>query len=590
MSTKKVKSSAKLFISDKKKIREYVLKAMAEVANMVGGTLGPGGENVLIESDLHGIPSKNTKDGVTVFKSLGHVDPFIHVIMEQTRDVALRTAAEAGDGTTTATILANAFIRSLFEYTGKNPKMSPQRIAREIKKCLRDDILPFIEENTIRITPKNRKLLEEVATISANGDSDMAKSVIECFKRLEFGASSHVTIQELSGPEGYSVELIEGLPIPIGYEESIGKFGNAFINDRGNQRCDMDKPLFLLFNGMVGDLVQFQPIMQLMADLWSAGESEYKNLIFVSHGFSENVLTDLAMNFANPNSINIVPIRTPMDQIVNSQTEFLMDLAAFTGATVFGMDNNVSNAEMKDLGHGMEKFEMYRFRSTVVGESDEVLVEERAEQLDQMIQNAESKIEKILLEERLGKLTKGIAKLKIYAGSNADLKEKHDRAEDAVCAVRAAINHGALPGGGRTLIDIALMLASKHKPDSPIQDVLVPALIMPVKKLLENAGYPDEEVEQIVADLMTTKANHVYDVNKHKFGTAKQLGLFDARKAVEEAVTNAIGIASVMGTMSGMVVYPRDNQLELAEAQAEQEFRRVTGNAERYENPANERP
>ena len=590
MSTKKVKSSAKLFISDKNKIREYVLKAMSEIANIVGSTLGPGGCNILIESELHGVPSKNTKDGVTVFKSLGHQDPFIHVIMEQTRDVALRTAAEAGDGTTTATILANAFINSLFEYTKNNPKMSPQRVAREIKKCLKDDILPFIEENTLYINTKNRKLLEDVATISANGDSDMAKAVIECFKKLEFGASSHVTIAELSGPEGYEVELIEGLPIPIGYEESIGKFGNAFVNDRGNQRCDMEKPLFLLYNGMVNDLIQFGPILERFAELYDAGESEHKNLVFVSHGFNEGVLTQLAMNFANPNSVNIVPLRTPMDQIVNSQTEFLLDLAAFTGATVFGMDNNISSAEMKDLGHGMEKFEMYRFRSTVVGEPDEVLVEERAEQLDQMVQNAESKIEKLLVEERLGKLTKGIAKLKVYAGSNADLKEKHDRAEDAVCAVRAAINHGALPGGGRILIDIALMLASKHKSDSPIQDVLVPGLIMPVKKLLENAGYSEEEVEQTISSLMTTKNKHVYDVNQHKFGTAKQLSLFDARKAVEEAVTNAIGIASVMGTMSGMVVEPRDNALELAEAQAENEFRRVTNNADSYINEANNRP
>jgi len=590
MSSKKVKSSSKLFISDKQKIRDYVLSTMNEVAEIVGSTLGPGGENVLIESDLHGIPSKNTKDGVTVFKSLGYVDPFKHVIVEQTRDVAGKTAAEAGDGTTTATILSNAFINALFAYTKANKKASPQRVAREIKKCLKEEILPFIEENTIKITPKNRKLLEQVATISANGDIEMAKAVIECFKKLEFGSSAHVTIQELSGPEGYEVELIEGLPIPIGYEESIGKFGNAFINDRGNQRCDLESPIFLLYNGMVNDLVQFLPILKLAGELFHAGESDYKNLVFVAHGFSEGILTELAMNFANPSALNIVPIKTPMDQIINSQTEFLEDLAAFTGAKVFGMDNNVSNAEMDDLGHGMERFEMYRFRSTVVGDSDPALIEERSEQLDQMIENAESKIERILLQERLGKLTQGIAKLKVFAGSQGELKEKHDRAEDAVCAVRAAITDGALPGGCRTLIDISLMLAGKNKPGSVIFDVLVPALIKPAERLLTNAGYSDDEIEGILSKLMGPKSKHCYDVNIHKFGTAKQLGLYDARKAVEEAVVNAIGIASVMGTMSGMVVYPRDNALELAEAQAETEFRRVTGNADKYTNEANERP
>ena len=588
MSNRKVKSSPKIFLSDRKKIREYVLRTMNEIADIVGSTLGPGGQNVLLESELFGIPSKNTKDGVSVFKSLGYNDPYMHLITEQTREVASKTAAEAGDGTTTATILSNAFITSLFKYIQDNPKVSPQKVAREMKRSLKEDILPYITENTINITNKNQTVLKNVATISSNGDKEMAAAVIECFKQVGFGDSSHVTIQELSGNDKYEVELIEGFPIGIGFEESIGKFGNAFINDQGNQRCTMDKPLFLLYNGMVTDIIQFQPIMEEMSIKWSNGESDYKNLIFVAHGFNQNVLTQLAMNFANPNTVNIVPLKTPMSQITNSQTDFLLDLAAFTGATVFGMDNNVAAGGMEDLGHGMENFECYRFRSTVVGEPDEVLIEERSEQLEQRIKTAESKIEKILIQERLGKITNGIAKLKIYSGSSGELKEKHDRAEDAVCAVRATISDGALPGGGRILIDLSMMLANKYEKDSIVMNVLVPGLIEPVRKLIENAGYSEEEFKTIVSKLMGKK-NHVYDLENHKYGTAKALGLYDARKAVEEAISNAIGIATIMGTMSGIVAFPRDNQLEMDEASAEMEFRRVNSRASEYTNEANNR-
>lgn len=589
MSSRKVKSSPKIYISDKKLIRKYVLEALEDVANIVGDTLGPGGHNVLLESELHGIPSKNTKDGVSVFKELGAYDPYKHLIIEQTRDVALRTVAEAGDGTTTATILANALIKGLYNYIDKNPRVSPQKIAREIKRCLKEDIAPFIDKNTIKINNKNKKILREVAKISSNGDDEMADAVMGCFKEIGFSENSHVTIQELSGPDGYEVTKIEGLPIPIGYEESIGKFGPAFINDHSNQRCFLEKPVFLLYNGMVSDLVQFQTILGDMANEWHSGTSEYKNCVFVAHGFNQDVLTQLAVNFAHPSAMNILPLVSPISQIHNSQTDFLYDLSAFTGAKVFGLDNAVSAGTVDDLGHGMEHFECYRFRSTAVGEPDEVLIEERAEQLEQRIKNAESKIEKLLLEERLGKITNGIAKLKVYAGSSGELKEKHDRAEDAVCAVRAALSGGALPGGGRVLIDLAMHLASTYEDDSIISNVIIPSLIEPVNRLLNNAGYEGEDAEEILKKLMTTKSQ-VFDLENHEFGTASKLGLYDARKAVEQAITNAIGIASVMGTMSGIVCFPRDDHFERQEAAADREFMKNVDNAGKIKNEANNRP
>lgn len=436
-----------MFTSDIGKLQKMIVATMDEISGIVGSSLGPGGRVVVIESDLQGIPNKNTKDGVSIFRALGSHDPFKHLIIEQTRDAAIRTVNEAGDGTTTATVISAALIKNLFDFCGKNRRYSPQKVARIIAKTLDETLVPSIRKQSIKINTKNQDLLERVATVSVNGDKDMAKAVIQAFEEVGYGASSHVTIQELSGPSGqYEVKLIEGFPIERGYEESIGKFHPAFINDQGNQRCLLDKPLFILFDGNVTDMVQIQPVLEQIGEEYVSGKSEFKNVVIVAHHFSDQVLTQLAFNFPNPQTINIVPLTTPLSQIINGQLEFLMDVSAFTGAKIFDMNNSLLDALPEDFGKNMEKIEIYRFRTTIVGEPDQLNVEDRASQISTRMKQSESKIEKILLEERLGKLTNGIAQLKIYGSSNAELKEKADRAEDAVCAVRAAISHGCQIG------------------------------------------------------------------------------------------------------------------------------------------------
>jgi len=590
MSSRKAKSAPKIFEIDSKTLKKKVLDTMHRVSEAVGRTMGPGGRNILIESDYPGIPNKNTKDGVTVFKSLGAIDAYEHLIIEQARDVAQRTATEAGDGTTTATVLAYSIIDNLFEFCEKNPKYSPQKAARRITKVTDDLLIPFIESRSIAIGVENKDMLKMVATISANGDSDMAAAVIDAFEQIGYGDSSHVTIRELSGKKGYKVERIEGFPIAVGFEESIGKLHTAFINDQANQRCYLENPLFLLYDGNVNDLVMFIPLMESIGNKFvTEGNSDFKNLVIFAHGFSENVLTQLAFNFSNPNTINVLPMITPMAQFLNSQTHFLHDLAAFTGAKVFGLKDQVSQATLSDLGRGMESFEAYRFRSTVIGDPDPVNVEVRAEDLKTMMENAESQAEKILLEERIGKITNGIAKLTIYGGSNGELKEAHDRCEDAVCAVRSAISHGALPGGCRMAIDMAIKLMQDIPEGDPAREVLVPALLSLPSKLLDNAGYDKEEINDVISKLVQDQ-DTVYDIENQKYGKAEELGLFDATKAVSESLRNAVSIASVLGTMGGLVCHPRDDVFERAEARLDSEYMRATENPNQFINEANERP
>jgi len=588
--SRKVKSPAKMFTSDISKLQRVIVSTMDEIAGIVGSSLGPGGRNVIIESDLQGIPNKNTKDGVSIFRALGSNDPFKHLIIEQTRDVAIRVVSEAGDGTTTATIIAASLIKNLLEFCGKNRRYSPQKVARIIAKNLDQVLVPSIRKQSIKITTKNQDLLERVATVSVNGDKDMAKAVIQAFEEVGYGASSHVTIQELSGPSGqYEVKLIEGFPVDKGYEESIGKFHPAFINDQGNQRCLLDKPLFILFDGNVTDMVQIQPVLEQIGEEYVSGKSEFKNVVIIAHHFSDQVLTQLAFNFPNPQTINIVPLTTPLSQIINGQLEFLMDVSAFTGAKIFDMNNSLLDALPEDFGKNMEKIEIYRFRTTIVGEPDQLNVEDRASQISTRMKQSESKIEKILLEERLGKLTNGIAQLKIYGSSNAELKEKADRAEDAVCAVRAAIGHGCLPGGCRVLINLLIGLLAETENKEIMQDVLIPSLAAPFYKLLDNAGYNVDEQQEILGKLLENK-DLVYDVENGVFGKAKDLGIFDATLAVEQALKNAVSIASVMGTLGGIVAFPRDGQLERQHALDEENFRQTLDNAENMRNEANIRP
>lgn len=589
MSVKKVKNASKIFVSDQDKIKKIIVQTMTEIANIVGSTLGPSGRVCLIESEHYGIPNKNTKDGVTVFKALGAEDPYKELIITQLRDAAIRTASEAGDGTTTATILATAFTKNLLSFCDRDKKFSPQKVVRILNQLKKDIMLPYIREASVHIDSENADLLYKVAKISANGDDEMAAAVIEAFELTGMTANSHVTLQELSGPGGYRVDLVEGFPIGMGYEESTGKFHTAFINDQANLRCVMDNPLFILFDGQVNDIVQFQDLFEKLGSAYANGDADYKNVVLVAHGFSESVITALAINFANPSTINIIPLVTPMDQLKDSRFHFLQDLSAFTGAKIFGMHNSIRDAQPDDFGKNMEKFESYRFRSTVVGQPDQMDIEMRAEVLKKQMEAPESKYAEIALKERLGKLTSGIAKLQIFAGSAGELKEKSDRVEDAVCAVRAAISHGALPGGCRVLTNLALIMNAYEGNENVkrvAQEVVAVSLLEPLLKLLDNAGYNDEEVRVVVGKL-TSNPNLVYNLEEQQFGTADELGLFDATKAVEQAIENSISIASVMGVMGGLIAFPRDHQLEREEASSEMQFRRDVENAESYTNEAN---
>lgn len=617
MQYQKVQSVAKRIQTQGDALDKVVLDTMQTISEAVGATLGPGGRQVLIERQEHNLPPMITKDGVTVFRSLGFRNPAAHCVMEAARDASVRTASEAGDGTTTATILAEVVVRLTKKYTKANPRVSPQRVVRRLEELFKTDIEPTIRRLSTKAdmtTPGGRAMLQHVAKVSANGDMDLAAAVIECFDLV--GDDGNVTIAESSGPSKYEVERIEGFPIHMGYEESAGKFYPKFVNDPGNQRVLLEKPVFVLYHGRIQDPQSLFLLMSKLGNAFEQGQIS-PNIVLAATGFSESVIGWLSMMFAEPTALNVFPLLVPQSPFANGQFDFLQDLAAVTGGIVVDPTNfSFETVNLDHLGHA-SMFEAYRFRANVVGkprdENHETDLLLRVDQLKTNLSRAESQLDAMHLQERIAKLTGGIARLKVIGVSNGELKEKRDRAEDAVCAVRGAIKHGCLPGGAWTLLYLREKLLMQFPGDEVVCQVLVPALFEPFKRLLENSGISAENNPEEFAAILTPIVERVfpirrvgeprmvgetecvsdyervtplvYDALECKHVDPFEGGILDSTPAVLEAIRNSLSIASLLGTLGGTVVFERNAEVEKQEARDMANFQRDANRNEADERP-----
>jgi chaperonin GroEL len=566
VSTMKIKGQPKVVTTGRNGLNKKVLSTMETISDIVGSTLGPGGRPVLIERQEYGLPNVITKDGVTVFRSLGFEDATSHCIMEAARDASVRTATEAGDGTTTATVLAYSIMKKTSEVCAKSPLLSPQKVSRDINQYFKDVIEPTILGMSKSVAIDDRATLTNIAKLSANGDDVLAQKVIECFDLV--GDAGNVTIVEESGPSSYEVERIDGYPITTGYEDSCGRYYPSFINEQGTASVKLDKPLFILNYGKVIDIHALFPIFTLLND------SDVSNVVVVATGFSDQVLGHLAMNFSQ-GSLKVYPLVVPMSPSPTGQLDFIEDLAAITGGKVLSnLGKTLTNATEKDLGFLPNgSFEASRYRSNIIGIRDEILVIERVEVLQKRLANAISKLDATILQERIGKVSGGIAKLRVVGPSTGDVKERRDRADDAVCAVRGALKHGYLSGGGKTLVRLATGL---EFPSEHVRDVLGPAFIEPVRRMLSNAGLTDEAAKEVCNKLVADE-DTVFDALKMEYVKAVDGGILDSTPAVLEAIRNSINIATILGTLGGAVIFPRDKEFERREAKEAHDYLRDSG-------------
>jgi chaperonin GroEL len=577
ISFRKVKSVAKDIEVKGPLLWEKILKTMAVVSRVVGGTLGPGGCPVLIERQETGLPNMVTKDGVTVYRSLGFRDPTMHAIMETARDASVRTADEAGDGTTTATVLSEAIVRYMGEYLAANPKSSPQKVVRRLERFFREKAEPALRDMAKQI-PLTPEVQRAVVLCSTNGDTELSDAVLQCFGLT--GDAGNVTILEEGGPSGYRVEPLRGYSMSIGFEESMRAFGPSFLNDESNGRVYLDKPMFILYFGQLQDLNPLYPLMEDIAA--KRGASGPFNFVIFATGFSDTALAQMAGSFKHPQSVTkVVPMLVPKSPVQNGEMKVLEDLAALTGGYVFDpLSRPLETATMDQLGAQLEYFEAMRGRCNVVGRADEELVLMRVEELERALAAPQSKYEAMMLKERIAKLSGGIAKLTVIGASTGEIREKRDRAEDAVCALRGAFRHGVLPGSAWGLMAVRQLLLDAEA--FPEGFVLAKALREPFLRLMENAGLNEEEREARDTALWQTNLQDptqakIWNGVTDEFVNPIEAGIVDSAQAVIEAFRNSLSIASLLGTLGGAVVFQRDTEVERTESADAYAFMRNAG-------------
>lgn len=559
---KKIKSASKIVLGASNTLNQKIFEAIDVIAKIVGSTLGPNGKTVLIERYEQGFTPFQSKDGVTVARSLSFNDPVKHAILETFRDAAIKTVEFAGDGTTTSTVLAYAILKNISLFLKENPKLSPQICIKQIQKFFDEICVPYIQAKTVKIDINNKNdLLFKVANISSNGDVELSKVILEAFEQI--GDEGHITINESNGPKGYSVSKLEGFPISKGYEEVLGRFCNEFLNDASQNRIFLEEPFVILYDGKLLDIAVLTKFLENFEQDFLQKKITVLNCVVFAHEFSKEFIAYCAKLFRNT-PYKIICCTTPSDLVANSRTEFLKDVSAFTGGKIFNPVSNVlSEGIREDLGIQVQGFEMQRFRSCIIGDGNETSVLLRVKDLKERLNYAVSKIDEQDLKVRIGKLSGGIAKLTITDIADSQIRETKDRAEDAICAIRGALKNGVLPGGCRILLDLSV-LAAKNE-NLSVKEIMTQALFEPFFWLLGNCGFNSDEIKSITTTLLENN-ELVYDAVKNETGNALELGLLDSQPAVKEALRSAISISSLLGTLGGVVVFGRDEELERIQA------------------------
>lgn len=549
------KSKAKSIVSDKNNIKDIVHNTINQMATVVGATLGPGGRPVIIERD--GLAPLVTKDGVTVAKSLGVANAEANIIIESAKEICLRTAKQAGDGTTTAIVLANAMTRHGLDFLEKNPKYNPQRMVNELNSLYTKVIIPFLKENAKPV--KERNELINVATISANGDSVIATAAVDAV--MAAGEDGQVLIEEADEAD-IRVETIDGCIVTTGLKD-IGSVGLAFINDRSGQQAKMDSGLVFLYDGTINDLKVPSAIQQAVeqTDLYG------KPIIVIAHGFSDVVLDRLAKT--TKGGYTVVPVKTPLGGVANSRSMFLYDMAAYTGATVFDpaiLDTWVLD-EDKEEGEGFGSFETAKitlYETFITSQVNSSRIEARIAELKSIMQVAPNEREKMFAKAAISKLTGGVSTIWVGGGSELEAREKKARVEDAVEAVRSAVAEGIIPGGCGVQLVLSDMIA-RRSDFVPSWTIMVNALRAPFEQLLLNCGEDFTDIWNALEGYILNKntpPTYIFDANAHKIVNANEAGIIEPAKVCRVSIGNALSVASLLITLGGIVVTPRDFTLE----------------------------
>jgi chaperonin GroEL len=509
--------------------RARMLKGVEKLANAVAITMGPTGRNVIINKSFGG-PTV-TKDGVTVSKEIDLEDRFENMGAKLVNEVASKTSDIAGDGTTTATVLA----RAIFKEGTRNiaAGSNPMAVRRGIEKAVE----AAIEHLKSMAKPVSSKAeIAQVGSISANNDKEIGDLLADAMEKV--GKDGVITVEEGKTTET-TLELVEGMQFDKGY------LSPYFINRPAEMDCVLDDAYILIHEKKIGNLRELIPILE-------KSSQSGKPLLIISEDVEGEALTTLVVNKLR-GVLNICAVKAP--GFGDRRKAMLGDIAMLTGGTLISEDLGLQleNLGLEHLGRA-KQITVDKNNTTIVqGAGKQADIQSRIQQIRNQIEATDSEYDREKFQERLAKLTGGVAIISVGASSEADMKQKKARVEDALHATRAAVEEGILPGGGVALLRCreAVEKARTAKGDERIGvEIVLHALSAPMKQIVDNCGIDGS----VVADEVSQKpTNTGYDANKGEYVDMLKAGIIDPLKVVRSALSNAASIAALMLTTEALV-------------------------------------
>jgi chaperonin GroEL len=517
--------------------RQRMFKGANVLANAVKATLGPKGRNAVLEKS-YGAPTI-TKDGVSVAKEIELKDKFENMGVQMLKEVASNTSDEAGDGTTTATVLAQAIIREGLKAvaSGRNPM--------DIKRGIDKAVLVTTDELKRLSKPcKDAKAIAQVGTISANSDESIGKTIADAMAKV--GKEGVITVEEGQGLDN-ELEVVDGMQFDRGY------LSPYFINQQQSQTAEFEKPLILLCDKKISNIREMLPLLEAVA---KAG----RPLIVIAEDVEGEALATLVVNNIR-GILKVAAVKSP--GFGDRRKAMLQDIATLTGGTVISDEVGLSleKVTVNDLGDA-KKVVVEKETTTIIdGAGKATDIKARIESIRQQAEEATSDYDKEKLQERVAKLSGGVALIKVGAATEIEMKEKKARVEDALHATRAAIEEGVVPGGGVALIR-ALKALDKLEGANEDQTVgiriLARSIEEPLRNIVENAG---EDAAVILNQVKAGKGAYGYNAATGEFGDMLEEGILDPTKVTRLALQNAASIAGLLLTTEVMVAEaPKDEE------------------------------
>ena len=511
--------------------RDLLKKGVDQLANAVKVTLGPKGRNVVIEKKF-GAP-QITKDGVTVAKEVELEDKFENTGAQLVKSVASKTGDDAGDGTTTATILTQAIVTEGLKNVTAGA--NPMDLKRGIDKAVAA-VVEYIKNHAEQVDDNYDKI-EQVATVSANNDAEIGKLLADAMRKVS--KDGVITIEE-SKSRDTNIGVVEGMQFDRGY------LSGYFMTDADKMECVMDNPYILLYDKKISNLKEFLPILQ------PAAESG-RPLLVIAEDVDSEALTTLVVNRLR-GGLKICAVKAP--GFGDRRKAMLEDIAVLTGGVVISEEKGLKleQATLEMLGSA-DKVTVGKENTTIVnGHGEKANIQDRVAQIKNEIENTKSSYDKEKLQERLAKLAGGVAVLYVGANSEVEMKEKKDRVDDALCATRAAIEEGIVAGGGTTYIralDALKGLKGDNADEQTGIKIVERAIEEPLRQIVANAG---GEGSVVVNKVREGEGDFGYNARTDVYEDMRKAGIVDPAKVERVALENAASIAGLFLTTECVLV------------------------------------